>query len=179
MVGLVPGDHVDDFALPDDQGRTWRLTDHWGYPVVLVFHRHLMCLPCQEHLREIRDRVGELDSAAVAVVTFARRDRLPAFRTNLDLPFPVLADESRDLYAHFGLDRAPWRRIYNLSTLRLYGRLLRRGRRFRRPREDTRQLGGDFVVGPDRRLVYAARPPTPDARPPVEDLVAAVHRCLR
>lgn len=36
------GDHVADFALPDDAGATWRLSQHRGHPVVLIFHRHLM-----------------------------------------------------------------------------------------------------------------------------------------
>ena len=36
------GDRVDDFSLPDDRGGTWRLADHVGRPVLLIFHRHLM-----------------------------------------------------------------------------------------------------------------------------------------
>jgi peroxiredoxin len=27
--------------LPDADGGTWRLADHRGRPVVLIFHRHL------------------------------------------------------------------------------------------------------------------------------------------
>ena len=36
------GDIVEDFTLPDHQGRPWRLSDHRGRQVLLVFHRHLM-----------------------------------------------------------------------------------------------------------------------------------------
>ncbi len=36
------GDLVADFALIDDSGATWRLAEHRGTPVVLIFHRHLM-----------------------------------------------------------------------------------------------------------------------------------------
>ncbi len=36
------GDPVTAFALTDDRGETWRLSDHLGRPVLLVFHRHLM-----------------------------------------------------------------------------------------------------------------------------------------
>lgn len=39
---LRRGDLVDDIVLPDDQGGTWRLSDHRGRPVLLIFHRHLM-----------------------------------------------------------------------------------------------------------------------------------------
>jgi hypothetical protein len=46
-----------------------------------------------------------------------------------------------------------------------------------RPVQDTLQLGGDFVVGGDGRLVYAFRSADPDDRPPVADLIAAAaHR---
>lgn len=35
------GDPAPDFTLPDHLGNPWRLADHRGRPVVLVFHRHL------------------------------------------------------------------------------------------------------------------------------------------
>ena len=36
------GDLAPDFALPDHDGHQWRLADHRGRSVILVFHRHLM-----------------------------------------------------------------------------------------------------------------------------------------
>jgi peroxiredoxin len=35
------GDPVPDVVLRDDTGSPWRLSDHRGHPVVLIFHRHL------------------------------------------------------------------------------------------------------------------------------------------
>lgn len=35
------GGLVCDFTLPDHRGQPWRLSDHQGSPVVLIFHRHL------------------------------------------------------------------------------------------------------------------------------------------
>lgn len=35
------GDPAPTIELPDHTGRPWRLHDHSGQPVVLVFHRHL------------------------------------------------------------------------------------------------------------------------------------------
>ena len=40
-VAVRVGDPAPEVALPDHQGRTWRLSDHRGRPVVLLFHRHL------------------------------------------------------------------------------------------------------------------------------------------
>lgn len=173
------GDTAPELALTDHTGGTWRLSDHLGRPVVLVFHRHLMCLPCQEHVRQVGERVEELGDAAVAVVTFADPDRLADFHRYLDVPFPILTDRDRAAYAAFDLERAPWRRIYNAGTLRMYWRLLRQGRRPRKPTEDTRQLGADVVIGPDGTVVYLHRPPSPDTRPPVDELVTAVAASRR
>lgn len=120
----------------------------------------------------MRDRIDELGGAAVALVTFTRQRNLRGYRGRHRLPFVVLADEERVAYRAYGLGRGPWWRVYGLSTLRRYGQLLRLGRRLQRPTEDTLQLGGDFVVGPDGRLVYVFRSRGPDDRPSVDDLLA-------
>ncbi|MEM9714707.1 MAG: hypothetical protein AAGA17_20975 [Actinomycetota bacterium] len=36
-----PGDEAPAVDLPDASGRRWRLADHRGHPVVLIFHRHI------------------------------------------------------------------------------------------------------------------------------------------
>ncbi|MEZ5330468.1 MAG: AhpC/TSA family protein [Thermoanaerobaculia bacterium] len=133
-------------------------------------------MPCQEHLIAVRDRLDDLAGTTVAAVTFAGVDRLAAHRAHLDLPFPLLADPERAVYRRFGLERAPLRRIYNPGTLKLYGQLLRRGRRLRRPVDDTRQLGGDFVIDSTGRLAAAFRPRSPDDRPDIDELVAVTRR---
>jgi hypothetical protein len=124
----------------------------------------------------VRDHLAEFDDCAVAVVTFADPADLDAYREHLALPFPVLTDPDRSLYRELGFERAGWRTVYNRGTLTLYARLLRQGRRLRRPVEDTRQLGGDAVYGPDGELSIVFRPPSPDARPSIAELVAAVQR---
>jgi hypothetical protein len=64
--------------------------------------------------------------------------------------------------------------VWSAGTLRLYARLLRRGARWQRPTEDILQLGADAVVGRDGRLRYVALPLRPDARPPLDELIAAL-----
>ena len=124
----------------------------------------------------MRDHSGELGDAEVAVVTFTPRDRLGAYRRRLNVPFALLSDAERTAYGAYGLGRGAWWRVYGPGAWRAYARLLAEGRRFERPTEDTLQLGGDFVVGRDGRLAYAYRGASPDDRPAVADLVAAVRR---
>ena len=123
----------------------------------------------------VRDRLVEFGDANVAVVTFAAPDRLAAYRTHLDLPFDVVADIDRTLYELLGAERGTNRQVWSLGTLRMYGRLLRRGRRLSRPTgDDIHQLGADAVVGRDGALRMVSLPATPDARPPIDDLLAAL-----
>ncbi len=124
----------------------------------------------------MRDRLEEFGDAVVVLLTFTRQRNLRGYRGRLGLPYVVLADESRDAYRAYGLSRGPWWRVWGPTTIRAYGRLLRGGGRLRRPTEDTLQLGGDFVVGRDGRLVYVYRSKGPADRPPVDDLIAAARR---
>ena len=124
----------------------------------------------------MRDRLDELAEAEVALVTFTRQRNLRGYRRRFGLPFPVLADEMRTAYRAYGLGRGPWWRVWGPATLRAYARLVGRGGKLRRPTEDTLQLGGDFVVGRDGRLVYVFRSKGPSDRPSVDDLVRAVRR---
>lgn len=171
---LEVGDAVPDFVLHGPDGERWTLGEHRGRPIVLVFHRHLACLPCQEHIRDVRDHLDELGDAAVAVVTFSPIGRLAEYRAYLEVPFPVLTDTDRAVYAMFGFVRGRIRDVWSLATVGRYLQLLRQGRRMHRPTEDTLQLGGDVVIGRDGRLRYIARPPGPTERPPVDDLRATL-----
>lgn len=120
-----------------------------------------------EHL----DRFGD---AEIVVVTFAHPARLAAHRDHLGVPFRFVADTELMLYRLVGAERGGRRQVWSIGTLRLYGRLIRTGRRLRRPTEDIRQLGADLVVGRDGRIRYLSLPSTPDARPSVSELIQAL-----
>lgn len=123
----------------------------------------------------MRDRLAEFGDAAVAVVTFAAPERLAAYRTHLGVPFDVVADVDRRLYTLLGAERGGTRQIWSLGTLRMYARLLRQGRRLQRPTgDDIHQLGADAVVDRTGVLRFVSLPATPDARPPIDHLLAAL-----
>jgi hypothetical protein len=122
----------------------------------------------------VRDQLDAFADATVAVVTFAEPDRLTVYRAHLDIPFPILSDPTRKLYELLGAGHGTNRQIWSLGTLRIYARFLREGKRPARPTEDIHQLGADAVIGRDGRLRYLALPTSPDRRPPIADLVAAL-----
>jgi len=123
----------------------------------------------------VRDRLNEFGDVSVAIATFAPKSDLGAYRTHLEMPFPLLADPDRKVYQQFGLQRGSLRQIWGLGTIKLYAQLLRKGHRLRAPTQDTRQLGGDFVIGPDGRLAQGFWPSSPDGRPPIDALIDAVN----
>jgi len=124
----------------------------------------------------VGERLDEFPAVAVAAVAFAPVELLAAHRLRLALPFPLLADPERIIYRRFGIGRGSLTDVWSLGTLKLYWDLLRRGRKLRVPGQDTRQLGGDIVIDGDGRLAFAFRPRSPDLRPTVGELIAAVER---
>ena len=119
----------------------------------------------------VRAHLDQFGDAVVVIVTFARSERLAAYRERLQIPFPVLADVDRTLYRLFGAHRATTRKAYSIGTIRMYASLIRAGARLTRTTDDVRQLGADAIVGRDGRLTYLALPPSPDTRPPIADLI--------
>ena len=122
----------------------------------------------------MRDHRAQFGDATVVVVTFAAPDRLAAHREHLRIPFTIVTDTDRSLYRLLGAERGSNRQVWSLGTLRMYTGLLRQGRRLQRPTEDIHQLGADAVIGRDGRLRFLSLPSTPDARPPVSALIAAL-----
>ena len=122
----------------------------------------------------VRDHLVRFGDARIAVVTFASVDRVAAYREHLRIPFDVVADPDRTLYALLGATRGTLRQVWSADTLRMYVRLIRSGRRLRRPTEDIHQLGADAVIDRNGILRYLSLPTTPDARPPISALINAL-----
>ena len=128
---------------------------------------------------QYRDRLHEHGARAV-FVTFddpqAVRSMLLA---DVESPGPVLVDHSREAYHAWGLGRVSFRRLWlDPNLYRQYASLLRSGERIRGSGNDSRQLGGDFVVDPEGRIAYS-RPQQRDDRPPVGALMKQVEEVAR
>lgn len=125
----------------------------------------------------MRDRLHELGQATeVVLITFTDPENLDTYEREHDLPFPVLIDTHRAAYRAYGLGRGSLRRIWGWRAARRYLEILRAEGfdNLQKPTEDTRQLGGDFIVGADGTLVYAFWGEGPDDRPSVDQLIAAL-----
>ena len=126
----------------------------------------------------MRDHLHQLGDALAVVIAFADEPaRLAAYRRHLGLEVtavPVLSDPERRLYGLLGAGRGTFRQVWSPGTLAMYARLIRKGRRLRRPQEDTHQLGADAVVDRSGRLRRVWLQSGRDERPDISEIVAAV-----
>ena len=125
----------------------------------------------------MRDRLAELgDTTEVVLVTFTDPTQLTDYQSVNELPFTILVDDDRHSYRAFGLGRGSFLRVWGWRAFRRYVEIIRsRGLTgLGRPTEDTLQLGGDFVIGPDGALAWGYWGEGPDDRPSVDELITAV-----
>ena len=125
-------------------------------------------------MREREDEIESLD-VKVLVITFEAGPLAMGYVKETNLPWPLLVDQSRALYAAYGMHRGRWRDILGWSSWWAYAKLLLRGRRPRRSSGDLQQLGGDVLIDPTGvvRLHYVGTGPAD--RPSVSSLLDVVR----
>lgn len=120
---------------------------------------------------EVQKRHDEIRQlgATVLIVTPSTPESVRAVK----LPFEVFCDPDRVAYRYFGLERGGLSMFFSLRVLGRYIRMIVSGLWPHRPEagEDVYQLGGDFVLSAERRLLFAYRSHDPADRPTVEDLI--------
>jgi hypothetical protein len=127
----------------------------------------------------VSSRLSELGAdTEVALITFTDSDGLARYLAANEPPFPVLLDGDRVSYRAYGLGRGSVARVWGPAAARRYLQIFRsdglRGLTgWRPPTEDSLQLGGDFVVDGQGRLIYGHWGAGPDDRPDVDELIAA------
>ncbi|RKT52407.1 peroxiredoxin-like family protein [Saccharothrix australiensis] len=148
--------------------------------VHLQFRRFAGCPVCNLHLRTIVARHDEIRARGITeVVVFhsSAAELLPHVR---DLPFAVIGDPEKRLYAEFGVESAP----RALLDPRAWGAIVRglardlvpaiRGRRpLPTPSGGRLGLPADFLIAPDGRLIAEKRGVHADDQWSVDELLAA------
>lgn len=86
-----------DFSLPDGNGRQWRLSDHRGKMVVLLFYPGDETPVCTRQLCSVRDRWEDYQATGAEVVGIST-DSVEShrkFAEHHDLPLRLLSDSDR------------------------------------------------------------------------------------
>jgi peroxiredoxin len=99
----APGDVVLAQQLTTIQSERIRLPAPEGL-THLQFRRYAGCPVCNLHLRSIARRHDELVAAGLREVAVFHSPAAQLRPHQADLPFPVVADPGRELYAAFGVE---------------------------------------------------------------------------
>ena len=139
------GTLAPDFAAPDLQGATFRLSDHLGKEVVLLDFWSTFCEPCKAelpHLRAMydRDRASGLLIVGVAMDGPETSADVPAFVKRFGVDFPVVVDEDSHIAS-----------LYNPKKSMPFSVLIDRGGQVAVVREgynpgDERLVAGDVAA---------------------------------
>jgi len=99
------GKPAPDFELESDAGKTVKLSDLRGQPVVLYFYPKDDTPGCTRQACGIRDVYGEFEAAGAAVygVSADSKDSHERFKAKYSLPFALLADPEHKLGEPYGV----------------------------------------------------------------------------
>jgi thioredoxin-dependent peroxiredoxin len=135
-VKLEAGMEAPEFALRDADGKTWRLSDLRGRPVIVYFYPFDDTPGCTTEACDFRDSHPVLQQAGYTVLGISPQDARShsAFSSKYGLNFPLLIDE-------------------DLEVAKAYGAVSDEGRSFNGiPLKVTRST---FVIDPDGRIEHA------------------------
>jgi peroxiredoxin Q/BCP len=101
---IEPGRKAPAFSLKDQHGRTHRLADYGGRPVILYFYPKDDTPGCTKEACEFRDALPQLETRGAAVLGVSILDERSKarFADKHDLTFPLLADPDHRVAEQYG-----------------------------------------------------------------------------
>ena len=123
------------------------------YAVHLQFRRYSGCPVCNLHLRSFVKRNGELlDEGIAEVVAFASSQETMQ-KDHADVPFPLIADADRRLFAMFGVGTSQFAVLHPLALLAAIKGTIVRGSKSRSRTESALGLPAEFLIAPDGKIL--------------------------
>jgi peroxiredoxin Q/BCP len=101
---IDPGKKAPTFSLSDQQGRTHKLSDYAGRPLVLYFYPKDDTPGCTREACAFRDLLPKFDTGKVAVVGVSILDEASKakFAAKYSIGFPLLADDDHAVAEKYG-----------------------------------------------------------------------------
>ena len=152
MPGPTLGSPAPALELPVVGGGRRSLADLRGRPVMLSFLGPAHCNFCRSHIiRAIqhRDEFQKLGAEVIFVVYSDPQELMAKMLSDLDIPYTLLLDPSRETYRRWGLGEAGLREWLSPGFYVAMAKAVWRRDRLFRMSPGPSQLGGDFVI--DRR----------------------------
>lgn len=105
MTKLKGGDKAPDFSAKDEQGNTISLSDYKGKKLVVFFYPKASTPTCTTEACNLRDNYEVLKDKGYAIlgVSADSGKRQLNFKNKHDFPYPLLADEDKEVIKAFGV----------------------------------------------------------------------------
>jgi peroxiredoxin Q/BCP len=102
---IEPGQPAPDFELPDQDGRTVKLSDFRGTPVVVYFYPKADTPGCTTQACGVRDHQADYSAAGATVLGISPDpvSRVKKFHEKQRLNFTMLADEDHAVAESYGV----------------------------------------------------------------------------
>jgi peroxiredoxin Q/BCP len=102
---VEPGKKAPSFALNDQEGRTHKLSDYAGQPLVLYFYPKDDTPGCTAEACAFRDNLPRFKrgKAAVLGVSILDEKSKAKFAAKYDVNFPLLADPTHEVAEKYGV----------------------------------------------------------------------------
>jgi peroxiredoxin Q/BCP len=103
-MGVGIGDEAPDFALPGTGGRSYRLADYRGRPVVIVFYPGDDTPVCTKQLNSYTDDILKFDDVGAEVLAISPQSVTSheKFAAKHSFKFPLLADTDKAVAGAYG-----------------------------------------------------------------------------
>ncbi|HSI68959.1 MAG TPA: thioredoxin-dependent thiol peroxidase [Gillisia sp.] len=105
MTTLKEGDKAPDFSVPDQDGNTIQLSNYKGKKLVLFFYPKASTPGCTAEACNLRDNWEHFQKKGYEIlgVSADSQKRQQNFRNKYELPYPLLADEDREVINAYGV----------------------------------------------------------------------------
>jgi peroxiredoxin Q/BCP len=102
---IEPGQKAPAFSLNDQSGKTHKLSDYAGRPVVLYFYPKDDTPGCTKESCDFRDNLRKFSASKAQVMGISILDEASKakFAEKYELNFPLLADEDHAVAEKFGV----------------------------------------------------------------------------
>ena len=121
MATLKEGDKAPDFTVKDQNGKIVSLNDFKGKTVILYFYPKDDTPGCTAESCDFRDNYQSLLSEGFDVIGVSVDDEKShkKFETKYSLPFPLIADESKEIVEAYGVwgEKNMYGKVY-MGTMR-------------------------------------------------------------
>ncbi|MBK5194234.1 MAG: thioredoxin-dependent thiol peroxidase [Flavobacteriaceae bacterium] len=105
MTTLKAGDKAPEFSAKDQDGNAVKLSDYKGKKLVLFFYPKASTPGCTAEACNLRDNWEQFQKKGYGIVGVSadNQKRQQNFKNKYELPFPLLADEDKEVINAYGV----------------------------------------------------------------------------